>query len=69
MKIVTKTLEGIADIQIYPIIGLLIFFSFFVLLIIHVIRISSQEIEEYSNLPLDENDHQSESSEPTLKNY
>jgi cytochrome c oxidase cbb3-type subunit 4 len=69
MKIVTKTLEGIADIQIYPIIGLLIFFSFFVLLIIHVIRISSQEIEEYSNLPLDENDHQSESSEPNLKNY
>jgi len=66
MKIVTKTLEGIADIQIFPIIGLIIFFSFFVLLIIHVIRISSQDIETFSHLPLDENDHQNESSEPNL---
>jgi cytochrome c oxidase cbb3-type subunit IV len=55
MKIVTKTLEGIADIQIYPIIGLILFFTMFVILIIHVVRLTRNQVEEYSNLPLDDN--------------
>lgn len=58
MKIVTKVLEGIADIQIFPIIGLIIFFTLFVALIIHVARMSREEVEEYSHLPLeDDNDN------------
>ncbi|MCE1200780.1 MAG: cbb3-type cytochrome c oxidase subunit 3 [Bacteroidia bacterium] len=57
MKIVTKVLEGVADIQIFPIIGLIIFFTLFVALIIHVARMSREEVEEYSHLPLeDDND-------------
>lgn len=57
MKIVTKVLEGVADIQIFPIIGLIIFFTLFVALIIHVARMSREEVEEYSQLPLeDDND-------------
>ncbi len=55
MKIVTKTLEGIADIQIYPIIGLILFFTMFVILIIHVVRLTRNQVEEYGNLPLDDN--------------
>ncbi|MDP2238497.1 MAG: cbb3-type cytochrome c oxidase subunit 3 [Bacteroidales bacterium] len=55
MKIVTKTLEGIADIQIYPIIGLILFFAMFVFLIIHVVRLTRNQVDEYSNLPLDDN--------------
>lgn len=60
MKIVTKVLEGVADIQIFPIIGLIIFFTLFVALIIHVARMSREEVEEYSHLPLeDDNDNSS----------
>lgn len=57
MKIVTKTLEGIADIQIYPIIGLILFFTMFVFLTIHVVKLTRNQVEEYSNLPLDDITH------------
>lgn len=56
MKIVTKVLEGIADIQLFPIIGLIIFFTFFVILIIQVARLSRQQVDEYSHLPLEGGD-------------
>jgi cytochrome c oxidase cbb3-type subunit IV len=54
MKIVTNALEGIADIQIYPIIGLILFFTMFVILLIHVVRLSKNQVEEFGNLPLDD---------------
>lgn len=56
MKIVTKVMEGIADIQLFPIIGLLIFFTFFLILIIQVARLSRQQVDEFSHLPLQDND-------------
>lgn len=59
MKIVTKVLEGVADIQIFPIIGLIIFFLLFIALVIHVARLSQEEVEEYSNIPLDHDDSSS----------
>lgn len=55
MKIVTNVLEGIADIQIYPIISLILFFTMFVVLIVHVVRITKNQVEEFGNLPLDDN--------------
>lgn len=59
MKIVTKVLEGVADIQIFPILGLIIFFTLFVALIIHVARMSREEVDEYSQLPLDDDNSSS----------
>ncbi len=56
MKIVSQTLESIANVEWYPVIGLLIFFIFFVALIIRVGRMSRKEVDEYSHLPLDEQD-------------
>jgi len=53
MKIVTKTLEGIADIQFFPIIGLVIFFIMFVALLFFVSRLTKNQIDEFSHLPLD----------------
>jgi len=53
MKIVTKTLEGIADIQFFPIIGLVIFFIMFVALLFFVSRLTKNQIDDFSNLPLD----------------
>ncbi|MBK9292706.1 MAG: cbb3-type cytochrome c oxidase subunit 3 [Bacteroidetes bacterium] len=57
MKIVTKVLEGVADIQIFPIIGMIIFFTLFVGLIVHVARMSREQVDEYSHLPLDEEEN------------
>ncbi len=55
MKIVMNTLEKIDGVEIYPIISLLIFFTFFVLVAYLVIKTDKKEIDEMSQLPLDEN--------------
>lgn len=51
-------MESIAGIEIYPIISLLIFFTFFVLLFWWVFTAKKEYINKVSNLPLDnqEND-------------
>lgn len=46
-------MESIADIEIYPIISLLIFFTFFVALFWWVITAKKDYIETVSNMPLD----------------
>ncbi len=46
-------MESIADIEIYPIISLLIFFIFFVALFWWVITAKKDYIKKVSNLPLD----------------
>jgi len=59
MKIVMNALEKIDGIEIYPIISLIIFFSFFLLVGYLVIKTDKNHIEEMSNLPLDsDNDFQ-----------
>jgi cbb3-type cytochrome oxidase subunit 3 len=55
MKIVMNTLEKIDGIEIYPIISLLIFFTFFVLVGYMVIKTDKKQIDEMSKLPLDDN--------------
>jgi hypothetical protein len=56
MKIVTNVLENIAQIQWFPIIGLIIFLPLFVFLVLHVIRMNKQEAESFSRMPLEESD-------------
>ncbi len=68
MKLVTSALESIADIQWFPIIGLIIFFSFFVILIIHVSRLGRKQEDKYSRLPLDEDDEQEYDYQNETKN-
>jgi len=55
MKIVINQLEQIAGVEIYPIISMLIFFIFFILVGYIVIKTDKQEIDEISNMPLDGN--------------
>ncbi len=55
MKIVINQLEQIAGIEIYPIISMLIFFTFFVLVTYLVMKTDKKEIDELSNMPLDGN--------------
>lgn len=52
-KFVKGHLESIAGIEIYPIISLLIFFIFFVVLFYWVFTAKKEYISTVSNLPLD----------------
>lgn len=57
LKFVKNHMDSIAGIEIYPLISLLIFFIFFVILFYWVITAKKEYINTVSNLPLDnEND-------------
>jgi cytochrome c oxidase cbb3-type subunit 4 len=55
LKFIKHNLETITGIEIYPIISLLIFFLFFVLLIWWVATYKKEKVEHLGNLPLDDN--------------
>ncbi|WP_452229377.1 MULTISPECIES: CcoQ/FixQ family Cbb3-type cytochrome c oxidase assembly chaperone [unclassified Lacinutrix] len=59
LKFAKNYMDSISGIEIYPIISLLIFFSFFVVLFLWVFTAKKEYIESVSNLPLD-NQNQSE---------
>lgn len=52
-KNVLETMQGI---EIYPLISLGIFFTFFVVLLVWVIRMKKSDIDEISRLPLEEDE-------------
>ncbi len=56
MKIVMHSLEQISGVEIYPIISLIIFFVFFMLVGYLVVSAPKEYIEEMRQLPLDKND-------------
>ncbi|MBL0328933.1 MAG: hypothetical protein IPP64_05815 [Bacteroidetes bacterium] len=47
-------LESIAGIEIFPLISLTLFFTFFVVLTIWVIKVDKNRIVEMKNIPLNE---------------
>lgn len=51
MKFV-KYLETILGIEIFPLISLTLFFIFFVMLFLYVIKIDKRRINEIKNIPL-----------------
>jgi cbb3-type cytochrome oxidase subunit 3 len=53
LKFIKGNLEQIDGVAVYPIISLLIFFVFFVLLFWWVLTASKEHIKEVSNIPLD----------------
>ncbi len=59
LKFVKNHMDSISGIEIYPIISLLIFFGFFVVLFWWVLTAKKDYINTVSNLPLD-NQNQSE---------
>jgi cytochrome c oxidase cbb3-type subunit IV len=46
--------ERMLDIDLYPLISLLIFFFFFVILTIYVIRMKKSSVNEASQIPLND---------------
>jgi hypothetical protein len=57
IRFVKHYFDGIADVEIYPIISLLLFFIVFVTMLIHVLKIPKEKIEKISNLPLEEDEN------------
>jgi cbb3-type cytochrome oxidase subunit 3 len=55
-KFVKGHMESIEGVAIYPIISLLIFFGFFIVLFWWVLTATKEHIKEVSEIPLDEND-------------
>lgn len=54
LKFVKNHMESITGIEIYPMISLIIFFTFFVLLFWWVITAKKEYITNVSNLPLED---------------
>lgn len=53
LKFIKEHMESITGIEIYPIISLLIFFTFFVVLFWWVFTAKKEYLETVSNIPLD----------------
>ncbi|MFD0863824.1 CcoQ/FixQ family Cbb3-type cytochrome c oxidase assembly chaperone [Sungkyunkwania multivorans] len=53
LKFVKNHMESITGIEIYPMISLVIFFGFFMLLFLWVVTAKKEYIKEVSNIPLD----------------
>ncbi|ASS50428.1 MAG: cytochrome C oxidase Cbb3 [Candidatus Fluviicola riflensis] len=49
-------LESIMGIGIFPLISLIIFFTFFTILLLYVIRADKQHIKDLKQIPLENND-------------
>lgn len=60
LKFVKSYMETISGVEIYPIISLLIFFTFFVVLFWWVFTAKKEYIDKVSKLPLDNNNNQND---------
>lgn len=56
LRYIKHNLTEITGIEIYPIISLLIFVLFFSVVIWRTMRISKAEVNQFSNIPLEEED-------------
>jgi cytochrome c oxidase cbb3-type subunit 4 len=54
LKFVKHNLESIADVEIYPVISLTIFFTAFIVFTIWASTYSKEKIKEVSQLPLED---------------
>ena len=54
LKFIKQYAEKIDGISIYPVVGQLIFFTFFMLVLIYVYKMKKSNVDEMKNLPLDQ---------------
>ena len=59
-KFVKQYAESIEGINIYPMISLVIFFLFFVVLLYYVKKMDKERVKEMSRIPLDDSEQLSE---------
>ena len=58
LKFIKHHMETIMGIEVYPLISLLIFFTFFTVLIVWVVRSDKGYISRMAKLPLDEKEEE-----------
>jgi hypothetical protein len=61
-----QVLNSISDIDIFPVISLILFVSFFALMLIRVIYARKDYVEHMSNLPLEEDSLGAENAKQSL---
>jgi cbb3-type cytochrome oxidase subunit 3 len=49
-----ETLSSILHVEVYAIIGFFIFFSFFIFVSLHAWKMKKEEVDELSQMPLDD---------------
>jgi hypothetical protein len=54
MRLAIHYLESVEGVEIYPIIGLIIFFAFFMVMLIHTLRLDKASVDIYKNIPLED---------------
>ena len=59
-KFIKQYTETITGAQVYPIISLLIFFIFFVVLLVYVKKLDNTKIKEISEIPLENDSNQNQ---------
>ncbi|MDP3312411.1 CcoQ/FixQ family Cbb3-type cytochrome c oxidase assembly chaperone [Lutibacter sp.] len=62
LKFIKHNLESISGVEIYPIISLLLFFTVFVTMLFFVYKMPKKNIDEVSQLPLDNNNNLNETN-------
>lgn len=60
LRFIKQNLETIVGVEIFPIISLLIFTSFFLIVLIRVIRMKKSAVAEMSCYPLNDGNEESE---------
>lgn len=53
LKFIKHNMESIIGVELFPLISFIIFFSFFIGLIIYVIRLKKSSVERMSAMPLE----------------
>ena len=49
-----ELLQSISGVELYAIVGFLIFFVFFILITVHTVRMDKTRVEKLSQIPLDD---------------
>ena len=57
LRFIKHNFDSIDGVAIYPIVALLTFFTVFVVMVFIVIKMKKKDIDELSNIPLEEDDN------------
>lgn len=52
-KFIRNHADKIQHVDLYPIIGLIVFVAFFIFMLVYVKKMSKEQVDEVSSLPLD----------------
>lgn len=62
LRFISHNFDGMEGVEIYPIISLLMFFIIFITMLIIVIKLPKKNIDEISQLPLDNDTNSKENN-------